>query len=1068
MTVTIAALGPAVSRSVIDATVRSRVADAPADRSGVELLVRAPADEAGPLDAAISSATAASAGAVEGADARIVVTDSYDAVRADGAPFSGDTALTFRLGALETDRPLLRGVDGTSPRPGATPVEASLHVDAARTIGVGVGDPVRLERGAASIDLVIVEIVEPVDASDPLWFGSTLVRDGVVPGRQFTEIGPVLVPPADLARVDRGAAHRWRRAVAVDALGESDLDALEALPDRLRADLDRASIDGEVDTGLDELVEELRPTLSSTRSAVLVVVLQLVAMAVPAISVATGALVSAREPGNSLLRARGIRPTQLTRASAVEAGVVVGVAVVVAPLLAAAATEAVERLGPVADAGLDLRATLPPTSWLAAAAAGLVVLALLVWPVHRQATSFTETRRRRARASGQDLVERWGIDLALAAVALLGLVQLRSSGSPLSDDLRGRLDVDPVLVVAPALGLVAAGLLALRIVRFVGSAAAQFATRARGLHGALAAWQTARRPGRTRRVALLVVVAVAVATYAVVFGATWERARVDQAGARVGADVVAEFPTRDGAGVPAGVATSLALALPGVSDSMLVSRHSGTVGGDDGPITVLAVDAEHYGDVVRGDDRLLDDAEPIVELAGARRPLVGSTLPDGLATIELTATVEVVAGSVDDDLALTALLVDADGTPWRSPATTVSPAGRSDVEVPLTTSTVDGDVAPPGPVELVGWELDVPAPDLRPPPDTPPQEREPTRDPPELIVSLTAAPPLTDELLFDPDWSTTFEATRGTGLLVEGGVRRMPEPGLVLDVAAGTNRDGSDSTVVLLSPSAAGPMSDDPVPIVLGAPVAGRTGLVVGEEIAVSSGVLPLDGMVTAIVDGIPSVLDGEVVVVDGPTLAARRFRDDRTVRAPTELALAVDERSHLDVGEALARTPVEATVTDRRRAADEAAGDATTVGILAMFTFGALAAAVVAGIGLTVAATADARERAAELAVLEALGITTNGVRRILVSEAMLVVAVSVVLGIGTGVALGLASVEALTVGADGLAVVPEPVLRVPAGAVAAIGAVAAAAVIVLPQLTVAARRERHAATVLRSGEAA
>ncbi|MEO1062380.1 MAG: ABC transporter permease [Actinomycetota bacterium] len=1065
VTVTIAALGPSITRSVIDATVRARLADAPADRSGIEVLVRAPASEAAVVAEQVTSAALPLVDDLVSGSAAIVVTDSFDATDTNGADLGGENALTFRLASIEATRPVFETTAGRPAVAGADPVEAVLHVDAAEATGIEVGDRLVLTRAPAEVGVQIVGLVEPADPADPLWYEAPLGREGVVPGRQFTEIGPVLVPSADLVGVDRGAAHRIRYAVDSDGLGEADIDALEAVADRLRSRLSEAEVDAETATGLEELVGELRPTLSSTRGAVAVVVVQLVAMSLPAISVATGALVSAREGGNSLLRARGIRPGQLTRAAAVEAGVIVGVAVVVAPLLALLATEAIERLGPVADAGLDLRGVLPPASWLSAALAGLVALALLVWPVHRQATSFTETRRRRARASGDDVIERWGIDLALAVVAVLGFLQLRSSGSPLSDDLEGRLEVDPVLVVAPALGLVAAGLLALRVVRLVGAAAAEVAARSRGLHGALAAWQTSRRPGRTRRIALLVVVAVAVATYAVVFGATWERARVDQAAARAGADVVATMPTRDGAGVPIGVASSIARSNPGVDDVVVTSRQSGTVGGDDRPVTVLSLDASAYGSVVRGTDRILDDPAPVEALAEARVELGGTPLPETVTELALRTDVDVTAGSVEDDLGLVALLVDADGTPWRTEPVAVPPTGSADVRLPLTTPTVDGDVAPPTPHRLVGWELAVPAPSLDPPADTPPEDRVPIRNPTELVLSLTASAP-TSEPLFPIDWQLSLESTGGTLVPVGSGVQRLDGDGLVIDVAPGANRSGAPSQVVLLSPSAVGAGAPEPLPVVVGEPVAQRTGLLVGDPIAISSGTVSLDGIVSAVVPGLPSVPDGEVVVVDEPSIAAQRLRADRTVRAPTELAISVDDARHEELGQDLAGQPVEAAVVDRRLDADAAANDATTVGILAMFSFGAIAAAAVAIIGLAVGATADARERTAELAVLEALGVTVGGIRRLLVREALLVVAVSVGLGIGTGLVLGAASVESLTVGDDGLPVIPEPVLQVPVPAVAAIALLAAASVVVLPQLTVAARREQHAANVLRSGE--
>ena len=53
------------------------------------------------------------------------------------------------------------------------------------------------------------------------------------------------------------------------------------------------------------------------------------------------------------------------------------------------------------------------------------------------------------------MAQRLGIDLALVVLAIVALWELRLYGAPLTRNARGVLGVDPLLVAAPAIGLLA-------------------------------------------------------------------------------------------------------------------------------------------------------------------------------------------------------------------------------------------------------------------------------------------------------------------------------------------------------------------------------------------------------------------------------------------------------------------------------------------------------------------------------------------------------------------------------------------------------------------------------------
>lgn len=107
----------------------------------------------------------------------------------------------------------------------------------------------------------------------------------------------------------------------------------------------------------------------------------------------------------------------------------------------------------------------------------------------------------------------------------------------LSADTGGSLGVDPVLVAAPALCLLAGTVLILRLLPLAARLGERRAARGSGLALALAGWQLSRRPRRGAGAVLLLVLAVAMGMFAIGQGASWDRSQRDQADFAVGADL---------------------------------------------------------------------------------------------------------------------------------------------------------------------------------------------------------------------------------------------------------------------------------------------------------------------------------------------------------------------------------------------------------------------------------------------------------------------------------------------------------------------------------------------------
>src|SRR5260221_12208441 len=283
-----------------------------------------------------------------------------------------------------------------------------------------------------------------------------------------------------------------------------------------------------------------------------------------------------------------------------------------------------------------------------------------------------------SRPIGRTLGRRLGIDLALVVLAGIGLWQLRLYGAPLTRNVRGVLGVDPLLVAAPAIGLIAGALLATRAVPRLAEVAQPLLERGRGLVGSIGGRAVARRPLRYTRSALLLMLAAALGTFSVADVATWTRSQSDQAAYQAGADV--RIIGSNSGSVDATALGPAYRRLPGVTEAMPVDRYSVDSGRSVRGATLLAVDSTVAArivlppaDVDPGSltalyPRLVAAASAVVNPlpAGARRvslvlepDLTADFLPDPSFQADLAA---------DQGIQVSVVLEDASGRFYRTQA----------------------------------------------------------------------------------------------------------------------------------------------------------------------------------------------------------------------------------------------------------------------------------------------------------------------------------------------------------------------------------------------------------------
>ena len=434
-------------------------------------------------------------------------------------------------------------VDGRWATPGQNPIEATLSQPAAAALGVKTGDRLSLVSRLDANRKVDVAITGTwrADPADGYWLADPLVLDGTEKGGRFTTRGPLVVDEADLTSgpLAEPLDAQWRAIPDINGFRPASLDAIGenvgGLLGRVNAALPGTN-QASISTKLPAILSSVDRSVLVAQAGIQLLLVQFGVLAAYAVILVAALLLERRRTETALLRSRGAGTAHLALMAFGEALIVTVPAVIVAPWFAMLLVQAV-RLNPAME-GVGLSAPLPgPATFTTAILGGLVALVALTIPTLASGVSIAGVRAAVGRQGGRTLPQRLGLDLVLVAVAAIAMLQLRLYGATLTRNTRGTLGVDPLLVAAPAIGLVAGAVLAIRIVPRLAELVERALAHTKGLIGSLGARQVARRPLRYTRAALLLILAAALGTFASAHAATWTQSQADQAAWTAGSDV---------------------------------------------------------------------------------------------------------------------------------------------------------------------------------------------------------------------------------------------------------------------------------------------------------------------------------------------------------------------------------------------------------------------------------------------------------------------------------------------------------------------------------------------------
>ena len=979
------------------------------------------------------------------------------------------------------------------------PIPVTLPASAVGVAGLDIGDQFSVDLRDTTVTAIITGLYRANDPGEQFWGIDPLEGQGSNPEfpnpsvdffQATTAFGPLIV--ADGAFAAGGIPVSSLELAYQPQFSSVTVDELAPLLDRLdQADVDVVLEAGRIANSITyssdavETISGIAAGLTSTRSTVVVVSLLLVVLALAALSQTARLFSDARASERLLLTARGASSGHLLALAAVEA-ILVGVIVAAAsPPLAALVYRLLATQGPMRAAGMPEGIPIPVASWLTASAIGIAFVVVLLVPllvplalslVGRRSGSAEAPRVRQRAASG---LMRSGIDVALVVLAGIAFWQLQSYRSPVSG---GGLQngVDPILAAGPALVLIAAALVCVRLIPAASRLVDAAGSGARGLGISLAAWEVGRRSQRATAAVLLLSLTLAVGTFGLAFLSTWKQSQVDQASFAAGA------PVRVPVSADAASGQGAELADGAIGTPQPVIHRSGTVRlrtvidlpqiptGARSQILGLTADARDMLD--RGRLAELGGSQVTGALVHVEASADGIELPGDVRGISVKVQIDGV-GSGAEKVAADISAVVQDSTGLLS-SISLKPADKLPVLVDGHSRALQGSLAVAdsearlsAPLRLVGVQATFHSSSKKP-------DQPQLSGPIDAVlvvgdISVVDADDAVEPVEIGPDipWSavaaartkvapTAGDAPRGWQLRLG---MQIPEDVLALRTSFALVGwpPVSEVPALITDPISTELMIGEGMPLALS-----TQGVLVPIRMVSSAPMVPgaaSTADLIAIASGLtPATSADDVVVVDQVLLSRALVQAGAT-------GLFADEW-WIDVPPASVRSWIGSHPDEPDARSSELIGESLQQGPLRVATQAALWLTIVAGgllaaVGFIVHTSATLRARRLELAQLRAIGLSRAALVRLIAGESLLMSALGTIFGIGIGLLLVVLVGPLIVVSPYGEPPVPDVVVQVPWTAIAGLVALVVAVLAIIVVAVARVQKFVDPAQLLREG---
>lgn len=395
-------------------------------------------------------------------------------------------------------------------------IPAIVHTDVATALSLRVGDQYvfagRDPFKSKVVNLRVVGIWDVIDRNDPYWSHDTYLKENAV------FIGKDAMLDVVFGKLPE-AQHEfsWYALANIDHITVSNADRVRSglifLERRMIQYLPEAKLRG---TALKDLLNRIEPELWIINLLMLVLGLPVIAVTIYYIAVSFNMVLERQQGEISLLRSRGASPGQVTGIYTVEWLLMGGVTFVGGPLvgqwLAQLTGQTYGFLLFAQRPALNLEITAQAVQF-AAAGVGVALLATVGPAIIAARRSIVTHKRGITRDTGQPFWQRYYLDFLLLAAAGYGYLLLHQRHTFELAEETPELIVDPLLLVTPAVSIIAAAMILIRLLPLFAAGLASLSSFASGPSIGMAFRQMSRVPAQYSPLILLLIVTIALGTY---------------------------------------------------------------------------------------------------------------------------------------------------------------------------------------------------------------------------------------------------------------------------------------------------------------------------------------------------------------------------------------------------------------------------------------------------------------------------------------------------------------------------------------------------------------------------
>ena len=536
-----------------------------------------------------------------------------------------------------------------SPDGSPITIEAAVPYQIANEIGLTVGSTLSVVPhwmdATPYASVVVSGIFRRTDPDHPLWRLDSEVFHTFSSG-SFVAV-PLLVSEDTLLRglggafTDMDTTYGWMLLTDHERLQATNAtDALFAVI-TMRRNLSRTFLSYRQVTDLDDALADYDERLLFTKLQMFVVLILIAVVVLYYVVTLSSLIAEQRKNEISLLQGRGATERQVLTVFVLEGLTIAGLAIVIAPFLAAASISVLGLTPAFSDlsGGALLPVTLTRGAFIMSALGGVLSFGALMIPAFEASRSpMSRDRQEMARPSRLSFVQRYYLDVLLLVVSIVLFRQLTEQGSLAATNLLGQVAVNQLLLAVPAITLVASAMVLIRLFPLVMSLASRLLAPRLPPGLVMGLWQMARNPTHYARLALLLILMAGLGIFAASFGGTLQRSFTERVLYSAGSDirlVNVSINLRGGSrpiDKPYEDMDEVQNAAPVLR---AIGSHLGTFGGDS-TFDVLAVDTEKFEDVAWFRDDFSDNPLPDVmsQLNGHEIPL-GIPMPDNARAIQV-------------------------------------------------------------------------------------------------------------------------------------------------------------------------------------------------------------------------------------------------------------------------------------------------------------------------------------------------------------------------------------------------------------------------------------------------